>query len=268
MSDKEPSISDIIQSKQAREFRAFPKLKPGFSAMLPNINRAGLFPPVSNAKDSAHIDCVYPVACYDSEDETQGSIRYIGARMSQFHKRVLLGLLERVAGKEGDQWVSFHAVEFLESVGKEGDTRNVNRLFDALAELRAATFCIREHSKDRGQVFGWLNEAEFSSGSRQVRVLMSGRAAMRFGDLGRTYLPMSKRNRLDDGLQTWLFDFLFSSEQDRFSYEGLADLLERKADADFGKAVRSALVKLHEVDAIEAPEFSRGRFTARKKLMS
>ena len=233
--------------------------------MVPNINRCNVFhhsgPKVG---ESTAPDRIYLVASYGSEDEAKGSIRYVGARLTQFHKRVLLGLLGLVTGRLGDTWVEFHAVEFLESIGKEGDSRTVNKLLNALTELRSATFCVRQYEGQRADVFGWVMKAEFTVGSRQVRVLVDGKGARQFDELGYTFLPTAKRNRLDDGLATWLFDFIYSSKQSRFSYDPLASILGRKPGSDFGKEVRAALKKMAAVGAIEPPNFSRGQFTARK----
>lgn len=244
----------------------FPKLRPGLSAMVPNINRCNVFHPSGPKKGTLKVlDSTYLVSSYGSEDESKGSIRYVGAHLTQYHKRVLLGLLGRVGGKLGDTWVGFHAVEFLESIGKEGDSRTVNKLLDALTELRSATFCVRQYDTHRADVFGWVMKAEFSPGSRQVRVLVDGKGAQKLFELDYTYLPTSMRNRLHDGLATWLFDFIFSSEQSRFSYAPLAGILGRTPGSDFGKEVRAALMKMAAVGAIDPPTFSRGRFTALKR---
>lgn len=255
-----------VDAARVQKRNTFPKLDDGLGAMVPHYSRCGLFPhSPPKATDAKMIDGNFDVARYDSEDAVKGSIHYTGPRLSQFHKRVLIGLMSLVAGKQGDTWVDFHAVQFLESIGKEGDSRTIAKLLDALTDLRSATLRVRLYASQRVEVFGWVMRAEFSTGSREVRVLIDGKGSRQFAELGCTYLPMPERNRLADGLQTWLFDFLYSSQQTRFSYDALAAVLGRTPGADFGKDVRAALEKLKEVGAIAPPEYSRGRFTAIKK---
>ena len=246
-------------AERIRKRNTFLKLRPSLSVMIPALNRARVFD--ISAKPGP-IDGVYPVARYDSEDATAGHVEYTGPRLTQFHKRILLGFLQLAAGQIGDVVLAFNAKQFLKSVGRDSDWRTVEKLRAALTDLRGATFTVRNYEKDRGTVFGWILGSEWCG--KNVEVRLDGKVAWAFDALGHTYIPVTKRNRLQDGLQTWLLDLIFSSKQNSFSYDALAAMLGRRDVAGFGKEVRNALAKVAAVGAIEVPEYRRGRFTVTK----
>ena len=234
----------------------FPLLRPTLSAMIPAFNRASVFDISAKA---GPIGGMYPVARYDSEDVKAGHIKYTGPRLTQFHKRVLLGFMQLAAGGTGDVVIEFNAKQFLTSIGRDAGWRSVEKLRVAIADLRSATFTVCNYETDRGTVFGWVIGADWSGNCVEVR--LDKKVAWAFDDLGHNYLPVNKRNRLVDGLQTWLLDLIFSSKQQSFGYDNLAAMLGRHDVAGFGKEVRNALAKVAAVGAIEPPEYRRGRFT-------
>ena len=249
------------EAARAKKRITFPNVNPTVGAMIPALNRARVFG-ISARKGFAE-GVTFPVARFDSEDARKGNIKYRGPHLTQFHKRVLLGLMQLAAGKTGDAIVTFNAKEFLTANGRSDDWRTVVKLRSALADLRSATFTVNKYDGDRGAVFGWLIDAEWMG--NEVEVRLDRKAAIALDELRPTYLPLAKRSMLVDGLQTWLLDLIFASSQEDYSYDALAEILGREDVAGFGKEARAALKLIAAVGAIDEPEYRRGRFTARRR---
>jgi hypothetical protein len=252
-----------------RDENTFRKPRKGYSFMMPQMLRSGIF-----AISAASAATSRAVPQYDDiSDTTRGaSVEYRGASLRQYDLRVLLGLLQRAGGMHADNAViEFDANEFLESIGKSTGTRSVDVLQDSLASLRSATFVVRDYARDKGLVFGFVNSVEWTK--RKCKVTLSPSACWKLTGLGwTTYVPMTFRNRLADGVQTALADVLFSSAtaspETVYSVDlaALAALWGREV-GELGREVRSALDRLQAVGIIQEWSATRGRVHVRRAVM-
>lgn len=189
------------------------------------------------------------------------TVRYKGPALSQKHKRVLLGLLERAAGTLADEDVvlTFDAEAFLRSMYSDASSRSVDRLMDVLSDLRAATFDIRWPGSQRASVFGFIKSAERSR--REVVVQLDRRAVEALNTSNaRALIPASRRNALADGVQTALADLIYASRAKSFTFKEVADLWEQDADV-YARYIRQALPKLQAAGVLTSYEARRGRFS-------
>jgi hypothetical protein len=234
----------------------YPKLRRGASAMVPHLMRTGVFAigPVSGL-----VDQIYPVRSYESIDvqEDKQEVRYLGPRLGQFHKRVVLGLVALASEKLGNISLRFHANDFLELLGRDVCTANVDALRTALGELRAATFTVRHFPADRGEVFGFISNAEWSR--RRFTVTMDQRFAQALHFLSASYVPLKLRNRLADGVQTALADLLFATTASLFPIDALASMWNREP-VQLGRDLTPALKRLKEVGLLREYWRTRGKF--------
>lgn len=243
-----------------RDENTFRKPRKGYSVLMPQLLRSGIF-----AISAASAATTRAVPQYDDiSDTTQGgSVEYRGASLRQYDLRVLLGLLQRAGGMHVDNAViEFDANEFLESIGKSTGTRSIDVLRESLINLRTATFIVRDHARDKGSVFGFVNSVEWTK--RKCTVRLAPSAHWQLTGLGRTYVPMVFRNQLADGVQTALADILFSTagagvaETHSWDLDALAALWGRDAK-ELGREVRLALARLQAVGIVKEWSATRGR---------
>lgn len=256
-----PSIAEsaFYTSREAakpigREKTTLRKPLPGQSLMIPQLLRSGIF---ALSKKTASDQRRVP-KFDDVSDTSQGaSVEYKGERLRQYDMRVLLGLMQIAGGLHCDEATfTFHADNFLALIGKKVSTDAVEALRDSLANLRSATFVVRNFSKDKGFVFGFVNDATWKK--RQCTVTLSPLAHKAFEALGFTLLPITVRNHLADGFETAMADIIYSTSTNSFDVDALAALFGRPA-VQFGRELRAHMPALVEAGVLEAWSHTRGR---------
>lgn len=249
-------LAEVRRWKEEEAYRTFHPARPGVSQMIPHLLRTNAF---AVGPPCGMVDTQFAVHRHDSLDEREEdeAVRYTGPQLGQFHKRLLLGLLLQAAGQPGDVTLRFTASEMLNSIGRDVCTANVDALRKAFTELRSATFTVTKFRGDRGEVFGFISDAEWIK--RRFTVRMNRRFASALEALGRTYIPMEKRNRLSDGLQTALADVIYATNVSMIQIDDLAELWGREP-VQLGRDVTAALVKLQQAEVITSYRRSRGKF--------
>jgi hypothetical protein len=228
---------------------------PGRSLMVPHLLRSGIF--ALSAK-TAHAQRAVPK--YDDvSDVTQGaSVEYKGERLRQFDMRVALGVLHLAGGMHCEKAnMKFHVNDFARLIGKEKvSTDTVEAIRDSLANLRSATFVVRNFAKDKGVAFGLIDSVEWDR--RECTVTLSPSAHRAVDALGFTLLPLDVRNRLTDGVQTALADIFYSTSANSFDLGALAAIFGRDP-YQFGQEVREALPVLVAAGVLTGWSKTRGR---------
>lgn len=242
--------------KEMRALRTYHPGRPGISHLMPQLLRSNVF---SVGQPRGNVDSMYSVHRHDSLDAyAEGQeVRYQGPQLGQLHKRVVLGLLLLAAGKDGDVRLRFTADALLQSIGRRVCTGNVRQLRRVLEELRRGTFTVTRYEGDSGSVFGLISEVEWVK--RDFIVTMSRRFASALETLGRTYIPMSARNQLADGLQTALADLIWSTRCSMIQVADLA-LLWRREPVQLGREISKCLRRLEKVGIITSSQRRRGLF--------
>ncbi|QUN27725.1 hypothetical protein KB879_27315 [Cupriavidus sp. KK10] len=246
---------------EEQAYRYYPKTREGFCLMMPALLRSAVF---SLGTPCGMVDKTFPVARFDSIDvSSDGSVQYKGPQLGQFHKRVVLGLLKLAEGALGDVTLDFHANTFLEGIGRDVCTANVEVLRNTVADLRTGTFILRNYPLDRGCAFGFVSAVEWDR--RKFTVSMDRRAASALAEKRNSFLWMVTRNRLADGLQTALFDLFFATRQFDYRLADLAAIWGREVK-EFGRDARRALDTMYKLGALSEYECSRGRIKVKTML--
>lgn len=246
--------------QEMRAFQTYNPGRPGISHLMPHLLRSNVF---SVGQPRGNVDATYSVHRHDSLDEyAEGQeVRYQGPQLGQLHKRVVLGLLLLAAGQDGDVRLRFTADALLESIGRRVCTGNVRQLRRVLEELRRGTFTVTRYQGDSGSIFGLVSEVEWVK--RDFTVTMSRRFASALETLGRTYIPMSARNQLADGLQTALADLIWSTQCSMIQVADLARLWRREP-VQLGREISRCLRRLESVGVLTSSRRRRGLFHVEK----
>lgn len=222
--------------------------------MLPHLLRSGIF---SQSKKTAPDKRPFPKHD-DISDYTLGdSVRCMGGTLLQTDMRVLLGLLNRAGGLPyTEATLNFGAKDFLEVIGRRLSTGAVNSLLHSLLTLSTVTLVVKHHTDWSGHTFRFVNEVSWEM--RQFRVTLSPELRHAFGSLGRTYVPLTVRNRLKDGVQTALADVIYATSAGSFDVVALAKVFGREPN-EFGRELRKALPKLVAAGVLTSWSATRGR---------
>lgn len=240
-----------------RDPATFRQARPGYSLMVPHLLRSGIF--ALSAKTASAVRALPKFD--DIDDSWKGaSVEYKGAPLLQSDLSVLLGLLQLAGGMHFENMeVGADAQEFLKSINRDSSTDGVNRLHNSLASLRSATFVVRNFSGHGGFAFGFIDEVKWDK--RRFTVKLSAMAHRALDHFRITYLPMTVRNKLKDGVQTALADVMYSTTADSFDNKALAALMGRKPDQvnQFAKEIRENMPRLVEVGVLTSWSKTRGR---------
>lgn len=248
-----PSTAALNATVSAQH-RFVKRLDEGHSALPFQLLR-GVF--ALSAKTAAHSR---PLCSFDDvSDLTDGaSVEYKGERLLQSDLRVLLGLVQQAAALAADNaLVTLNAVEFLQSIGRSTCSRSIESLRESLANLRSATFVVKHHARDRGEVFGLVDAVAWDG--REVAVKLSSQLSRALYSVGRTYVDMSKRNLLRDGVETALADLVKATNCTSYDVEAIARLWGRADAKETGREVRAALDRLVAVGLLKGWSRTRGR---------
>lgn len=253
---------DEVRFYAANSHRRFPELKRNTSAIVPHLLRCGVFN-VAPESGLRLVDQVFPIHRHDSVDAFAGEqkVHYVGPRLWQGHKRVLLALTTMAAGRVGYIELEFRADELMGLMGREASTRNVESLIRLLRDLRAGTFTVRHHATDAGAIFGCLTAATWER--RNFSVTMDPRCASALDELSKTFIPLARRNLLSDGMQTAIADLICATNTDFFQVEPLARMWGCDP-VQFGRQVTPALHRLSEAGILESYVRQRGHFKIRR----
>jgi hypothetical protein len=249
-----------------RDPNTFRKTREGHSVFIPALMRSGVFALTRGSEPPAE---VHPVPKFDHlGDLTDGAVvAYKGAPLCQFDLRVLLGMMQRIGGRNlEDNTLHFDGNEFLASINRSTGTRSLDALRESLASLRSATFVVKQYARDKGMAFGFVDDVSWDG--RRVSVTLSKRAHRAYDALGRCYVPMTVRNQLRDGLQTALADMLYASDTPTIDIKALAALWGREDADEVGREVREAMPKLQAAGVVESWDKSRGRIHVKKARLN
>ena len=196
---------------------------------------------------------------------TNGAIiEYRGKELDQDDLTVLLGLLNRHAGKATSCALEFAPSTFCSHLGWSDTTHNIARLQECLHRLRGAYLVIRTKKNDdtaqsklaraigSGWTLGFI--AYFAwEGLARWSVQLDSRISQLF-KTAPTYLIAAKRKSLSPGLQTWLYGYV---EANTCTYAIPLETLHKACGSaaplkEFARQVRKALLKLAAVGTVRA----------------
>jgi len=226
--------------------------------MVPHLLRSGIF-----ALSAKSASAVRALPKFDDLGDTWkgASVEYKGARLLQADLSVVLGLMQAAGGMHCDEMeYSADAQQFLKGINRDSSTDGVNRLHDSLTSLRSATFIVKNFTGHSGFAFGFIDSVKWDK--RRFTVKLSPMAHRALDHFSTTYLPMTLRNKLSDGVQTALADVMYSTTAESFDIEALAKLFGRKPSQanQFGREIRkTALPRLVEVGVLTSWSKTRGR---------
>lgn len=204
---------------------------------------------------------------------TNGAIiEYRGKQLDQDDLTVLLGLLNRHAGKATSCALEFAPSTFCTHLGWSDSNHNITRLLGCLHRLRGAYLVIRTKKNDEatqsklaraigsGWTFGFV--AYFAwEGLARWSVQLDSRISQLF-ETAPTYIIAAKRKALTEGLQTWLYGYV---EANTCAYSVPVETLHKACGStatlkEFARQVREALPKLAAVGAVrEQSNVKKGR---------
>jgi TrfA protein len=183
-------------------------------------------------------------------------IEYRGPGLSPWHATVFYALLHERKGMASGEPIVFSPRAFARKIGWADAGRSVERLRECLLLMNGSSFVIGKGEGEQflGGVMALVKIGEdFSVDGKHWCVRLDEGAARLFAGTT-TYISISKRKQLREGLQTWLFDHLSShnlavpfrlEELRRRSGSKMKDL------GEFGNEVTDALVKIKRVGGIK-----------------
>jgi len=191
------------------------------------------------------------------------TIEYRGKELGQDDLTVLLGLLNKHAGKATSCEIKFAPATFCTQIGWSDSDHNNLRLRDCLLRLRGAFLIVRNTKKEgdaemsklataigSGWTLGFVSNFEWEEKSHWL-VHIDARIEQLF-QTAPTYLIAAKRKKLTSGLQTWLYGYI---EANNCAYAVSLNTIHEASGStaplkEFARQVRDALPKLVEVGAV------------------
>lgn len=238
----------------SRDETTFRKPLRDHSVMLPHLLRSGIF---SQSKKTATDKRPLPNHDDISDTSRGGSVSCRGGTLLQTDMRVLLGLMKRAGGLPyTDATLDFGAKDFLEGIGRVLSTEAVRSLLNSLLTLSTVTLVVKHYENWSGHTFRFVNKVSWEK--RQFRVTLSPELRHAFDSLGRTYMPLTVRNRLTDGVQTALADAIYATSAGSFDVEALANVFGREPN-EYGRELRKAMPKLVAAGVLTSWSATRGR---------
>lgn len=186
-----------------------------------------------------------------------GRVHYQGPELRQDDLAVLEGLIAMTRETALlTTPLTFQPSQFCLSIGWSNGTKDREKLKDSLTRMRKADLRIVIDSKTGG-LFHLVGDFEWAAEGWTVRLSPTIR---RLFEGGQTFLPLSDRQSLTDGMQTWLAGFLRAWRNvDQFSTEDLLKYSGSKSSLkEFGRELKNTLRKLRDVGIIAGFEAGRG----------
>lgn len=240
-----------------------PEIRPTSYAMCADILCSALF---GTAKGTART-IVDGVTFHDRAyiqttfKTTNGAfIEFRGKELRQDDLTVLLQLISLRAGMATSCEIEFSPYAFLTKMGWSNNNISLGHLRECLMRLRQAIVII-ERGGNKGEVSGFLSEFSWE-GRIHWSVQVDHRMVALLGTAP-TYLIISKRKQLSEGLQTWMYGYI------RANLCGWAVPLElihaasgsqAKNMVEFARSVREVLKKLTGIGVVtDASTVKNGR---------
>jgi hypothetical protein len=196
-----------------------------------------------------------------------GRVHYEGPELRQDDLAVLEGLISLTRDNELlTEPLRVKPAEFCVSIGWSKSSSDKQKLLESITRMRKSDLHIVIDSKNWGMfhLIGDIGESEDVDGNKAddggYNVCLSPTIRRLFAG-GMTFLPLTDRQLLTDGLQTWLAGFLRAWRNvDRFSVEDLYRYSgsKQKQVREFGRDLKDALKKLQAVGIIQGFESGRG----------
>jgi hypothetical protein len=186
-----------------------------------------------------------------------GRVHYEGPELRQDDLAVLEGLIamtrETVLLTTP---LKLHPGQFCKSIGWSNSSNDKTKLQDSIERMRKSDLRIVIDSKTGG-LFHLVGDFEWDVDCWMVHLSPTIR---RLFEGGQTFLPLSDRQLLTDGLQTWLAGFLRAWRNvGRFGTEDLLKYSGSKSSLkEFGRELKGTLQKLKDVGIIADFEAGRG----------
>lgn len=136
-------------------------------------------------------------------------IAFRGKELRQDDLTVLLQLISLRAGMATSCEIEFSPYAFLTNMGWSNNNISVGHLRECLMRLRQAIVII-ERGGEKGEVSGFLSE--FSWEGRTHWSVQVDRRMVALLGTAPTYLIISKRKQLSEGLQTWLYGYIRANQ--------------------------------------------------------
>lgn len=199
------------------------------------------------------------------------SVEYWGKELWQEDLSVLLGLLKLAQDKSEAELqealadpakaIQFAPTSFCTAIGWSDNADNVARLQASVLRLKQATLILRRGVGDgeEGCTLGFV--ANFAwKGVQRWAVMLDPRIVGLFSQHF-SYVNIEKRRLLSEGMQTWLYGIVCANNcLVPFSYERLFQASGSRAKdmKEFGRSVRTALTRMHELGVIAGFQLERG----------
>ena len=182
-------------------------------------------------------------------------IDYRGFELCQDDLSVLLSLLKKHAGFACSLPIELTPSNFCTQIGWSDNATNIVRLKESLMRLRFAFLIITAAARHGTEVSklakaignGWTMNflADFSFNENRWQVTLDKRIGQLFNTAA-TYLIVSRRQSLTEGLQTWLYGYI---ESNTCAYAITVEKLHTACGStatlkEFSRQVREAIPKL------------------------
>lgn len=149
-----------------------------------------------------HIDRSYVERTYVA---TNGAtIEFRGKELRQNDLTVLLQLIRERAGMSTNCTIAVSPYAMLRKLDRSANAENVAALKESLVRLRQAILVI-ERTK-RGEIIGFI--ADFQPTTQSGWTVRLDDRLVHLFSTAPTYLSIAKRQKLSDGLQTWLYGYI------------------------------------------------------------
>lgn len=177
-------------------------------------------------------------------------IEFRGKELRQDDLTVLLQLINLRAGMATSCAIEFSPYAFLTKIGWSNNNISVGHLRECLVRLRQAIVIIGRGA-EKGEVSGFLSE--FSWEGRTHWSVQVDRRMVALLGTAPTYLIISKRKQLSEGLQTWLYGYIRANQCGWAVPLGLihsASGSQAKNMIEYARSVREALSKLAAIGVV------------------
>ena len=202
----------------------------------------------------------------------RGGVRYVGPQLYQQHKTVLLGLAHIQSGakltdeKNNLALKGFSPRWFLRQIGWGDNTRNLATLKIVLGDLKHATMTLWTKNQEECDGVEFSIVADRTTPKKGVWVAQLSPSALALFHGNLTYLNIAGRQRLSDGFQTFVFDYLRATGYKLpFQWEKLMKASGTTGECleHFKDSCKLALLKLRDEGMIGTFECDRSGFRVR-----
>lgn len=172
------------------------------------------------------------------------SIQYRGKELRQDDLSLLLFLISKHSGMATSLPIESSPYAMLLQMGRSDSLDNVGRLKESLLRLRGAILVIERDNK-KGEAIGFISDFSWDD-KKCWSIRLSDRIVGLF-EKTTTYLLISQRKQLSEGLQTWLYGYIRAN---KCGWGVPVELIHANCGSaaknmqEFARSVRDALKKL------------------------